>query len=344
MSATMSDIANRAGTSIAAVSVTLNGAKSKTLKVSPETRQRILNVAEELGYRRNPLAGALATGRSRILGLMLPHAWAYADHDPFYSLVTTGVTACAARYGYNVMLYSAAAEDEGDRAAKMIDKLISGLIFVSPPAETPLYAECRRLRIPYVTILAGLESGPLTVNSADYEGGLLATRHLIARGHKRIAHLAGRIDVTTSAPRQQGYLAALKEAGISPDTELCIAGDFNRSSGYESTRQLMSLPLDLRPTAIFAANDLSAHGAIEAVIDSGLDVPNDVAVVGYDDTWYATVTRPTLTSVRMDVPSVGRHAAELLISFLEGDDSIQPHRTLPVSLTIRESCGASRRT
>jgi len=340
----MSDIATKAGTSIAAVSVTLNGAKSKTLKVSPETRQRILNAAEELGYRRNPLAGALATGRSRILGLMLPFAWAYADHDPFYSLVSTGVTACAARYGYNVMLYSATAEDEGDRAAKMIDGLVGGLIFVSPPPESPLYSECRRQGIPYVTILAGRDSAPLTVNSDDFEGGLLATRHLVSLGHKKIAHLSGQPDVVTSKPRQQGYLAALSEAGIAADSKLTIAGDFNRASSYAATIQLLSLPADQRPTAIFAANDLSAHGAIEAVFDAGLNVPGDIAVVGYDDTWYATVTRPMLTTVCMDVHTVGHRATELLISFLEGDAAIQSHSVLPVSLSIRESCGASRRT
>lgn len=339
----MSDIAARARTSIAAVSVTLNGAKSKTLKVSAATRQRIVDAAEELGYRRNPLAGALATGRSRILGLMLPTAWAYADHDPFYSLVTTGVTSCAARFGYNVMLYSATAEDEGVRAAKMIDKLIAGLILVSPPPDAPLDFECQRQRIPYVKILSGADNSQLTVNSDDYEGGLMATRHLLSLGHRRIAHLGGRAGVATTAPREAGFRAALAEAGIAPDQMLCVQGNFNRADSYRETCELMRLPADQKPTALFAGNDLSAHGAIEAVADSGMQVPDDVAVVGYDDTWYATVTRPTLTSVCMDVPAIGRKAAEVLISLLEGDEDVQHHSTLPVSLTIRESCGASRR-
>ena len=336
----MSDIASKAGTSVAAVSVTLNGAKSKTLKVSPETRQRILDAAEELGYRRNPLAGALATGRSRIIGLMLPHAWAYADHDPFYSLVTTGVTACTSRHGYNLMLYSAAAEDEGARAAKMIDRMIGGLILVSPPPDTPLYRECERLGIPYVTILAGRDSGKLTVNSADFEGGMLATRHLISLGHRRIAHLIGKPGVVTTEPRYLGYLEAHREAGIPADPRLRQPGEFFRKVGYDSTRALMALPTCDRPTAIFAANDLSAHGAIEAVFDSGLEVPRDIAVVGYDDTWYATVTRPTLTSINMDVPMIGRTATDLLILSLEGAKVSEPHVALPVSLTVRESCGA----
>ena len=180
------------------------------------------------------------------------------------------------------------------------------------------------------------------MNSDDYQGGLLATRHLTGLGHLRIAHLLGQPEVVTTIPRHQGYLDALSEACIVPDAELFVQGEFNRAVSYKATRKLMSLPVDRRPTAIFAGNDLSAHGAIEAVADSGLDVPGDIAVVGYDDTWYATVTRPMLTSIKMDVPAVGHHAAEMLISFLEGRGPAQPHLTLPVSLTIRESCGASR--
>ncbi len=341
----MSDIAAKAGTSVAAVSVTLNGAKSKTLRISQETRSRILLAAEELGYRRNPMAGALATGRTHVLGLMLPYTDAYAEHDPFYSLITTGVTACASRRGYNVMLYTATAEEEGPRAAAMIDKRIDGLILVSPPAQTPIYEECRRQRIAVVSIMGPRAENLLAVDSDDYQGGLIATRHLLGLGHRRIAHLAGKPDVPTTEPRRQGYVDALSEAGIASDEELCRPGDFNRATGYTSASRLMRLPADRRPTAIFAANDLSAHGAIDAIHDAGLKTPEDVAVVGYDDTWYATVVRPALTSVRMDVAAIGGRAAELIIDLLDGVEGPQRTSTvLPVSLTVRDSCGAVSRT
>ena len=339
MGVTMSDIAERAGTSVAAVSVTLNGARSTTLKLSEETRQRIVLAAEELGYRRNPFARALATGRSRILGLMLPHSFAYAVHDPFYSLVTTGVTAAASRHGYNVMLYSAAAEDEGDRAVKAIDKLVAGIVFVSPPLGTPLYAECVRQGIPYATILAGGESGPISVDSDDYAGGHLATEHLLRLGHTRIAHLEGTAGIVTTEPRRQGYLDALAEVGILADPALCIPGEFTRDSGYARTVQLLALPSSLRPTAIFAANDLAAHGALDAIAEAGLRAPNDVAVVGYDDSWYATMMRPSLTSVSMDIPAIGRTAAEALLNSFEQGETGPSHLVLPVSLSVRESCG-----
>src|SRR5258708_6958507 len=137
MGVTMSEIAARAGTTPGVVSVTLNGAKSKTVRVGPETRARILRAAEELGYRCNPFASALASGRSRILGLMLPFAASYTEHDAFFSLLTTGVTARASELGYNVMLYSAAAEAEGQKAARMIDRLVAGVVLVSPPPDSP---------------------------------------------------------------------------------------------------------------------------------------------------------------------------------------------------------------
>jgi LacI family transcriptional regulator len=341
MSVTMSDIATRAGTSVAAVSVTLNGAKSKTLRISDETRQRIVSAAAELGYRRNPLAGALATGRSMVIGLMLPHLSDFADHDPFFSMLTTGVTAGASLYGYNVMLYSATAEDEGEKAARMIDRRIDGLVLISPPADTPIYSECSRQRIPIVSIMGQPGAGRSNVDCDDFQGAVIATRHLIRLGHRRIAHLRGRDSVATTEPRRLGYAAALSEAGIELDEALVLPGDFKRVTGYESTRVLMEYSPEDRPTAIFAANDLTAHGAIEAIHDAGLRVPFDVAVVGFDDTWYATVPKPALTSVHLDVSNVGKSSVDLLMTLLSDSPRAATRLVLPLSLSIRDSCGAS---
>jgi LacI family transcriptional regulator len=272
---------------------------------------------------------------------MLPHVFAYAVHDPFYSLITVGVTSAASRHGYNVMLYSAAAEDDADRATRAIDRLVAGILFVSPPEDTPLYAECERQGIPYATILSGSHSGAITVDSDDYSGGLLATRHLISLGHRRIAHLEGTPGVVTSAPRRQGYLDAHEELGVPVDPEFLLPGTFDRASGYRRTYELLRRPGVARPTAIFAANDLAAHGALDAATEVGLRVPEDLAVVGYDDTWYATITRPTLTSVRMDVTGIGMRAAQSLLEAIEGSGPPTCHILTPVSLSIRESCGGT---
>jgi LacI family transcriptional regulator len=336
----MSDIAARAGTSAAAVSVTLNGARSRTLRVSDETRDRILAAARDLGYRRHPAARALATGRTHVLGLMLPYASSLlSENTPFESLLVSGVVARAGSRGYNVMLYAATAEDEGDRAASMIDRRIDGLILLIPPFDSPILDECERQGIATAAILADPESATLTVRSDDYNGGRLATRHLIELGHRRIAHLYGRQGVVTTEPRLLGYRDALAEAGIKADDRLCLPGDFARKPGYASMRRLLDLPATDRPTAVFAANDLSAHGAMDAIHEAGLTVPGDVSVVGYDDTWYSTVTRPRLTSVRMSVSDLGSRAADLLISHLEGEQVPERHPVLPVALVLRESTG-----
>jgi LacI family transcriptional regulator len=339
MAVTMNDIAAKAGTSVAAVSVALNGAKSKTLRVGPEARTRILQAAADLGYRRHPLALALATGRSHVIGVMLPHAAAYtAEQAPFESIVVSGIVAAAAEKGYNVMLYSATAEDEG-RRAEMIDRRIDGLLLVIPPEETPIYAECRRQEISYVGIVCESHVAPATVNSDDFKGGFIATQHLIELGHRRIAHLVGKPTVVTSDRRLRGYKSALQEAGLETDEGLVRDGAFSFQVGYDSTRALMSAAPERRPTAIFACNDLTANGALAALRDADLRVPEDVSVVGYDDTWYSTLTSPPLTTVRMHVHELGRCSADLMISLLDGGEIEELHPVLPVSLTIRSSTG-----
>jgi LacI family transcriptional regulator len=337
----MRDIAERAGTTTGVVSVTLNGAKSKTLRVGEETRTRVLRVAEELGYRRDPRASALATGRNHVIGLMLPYADSFTAPDPFSSLVSAGVAAGASRAGYNLMLYTAVAEEDGGGAAKKIDRRVDGLVLVIPPDDSPIVEECRRQGIPTVAIMQRPEALRLTVNSSDYDGATLATNHLIALGHRRIAHLLGKPEIHTSESRCRAYIDALIAAGIEPDRDLIVEGGFGRDVSFASTRLLLRMPRDRRPTAIFAANDLSAHGAIDAIAEAGLLVPDDVSVVGYDDTWYASVVTPPLTSVCVNVDLVGRHAAEMLIECIEGRVH-DCHPILPVSLTIRRSSGPPR--
>lgn len=334
----MKDIAERAGTTPGVVSVTLNGAKSKTLRVSEETRQRVLRAAEELGYKRDPRASALASGRNRLIGVMLPYLNSFTIPDPFSSLVTAGVAAGASLAGYDIMLYTAVAEEEGTRAAQRIDKRIDGLVLVLPPDGTPILTECERLGIAVVAVLKSPHSLPMTVNSSDYEGGRAATEHLLSLGHRRIGHILGHQDIHTSEIRHRAYREALIEAGVTVDPRWTTEGFFLREGGYEAMRQLLNLPPESRPTAVFVANDLSAHGAIDAIREAGLKVPQDVSVVGYDDTWYASVINPPLTTVQIDVGRIGRCAVEKLIGFLEGVVP-EPHTVLPIHLVIRESTG-----
>jgi LacI family transcriptional regulator len=343
MAVTLKDVALRAGTSPAAVSATLNGTLGKSTRVGPETRKRILAAAAELGYVSNAIAKSLATGRTGVLGLMLPYASSFVEHDPFLTNVMNGLVTEAVKRRYNVMLYTATSEEEGDCAATMVDSRVDGVILVIPTEESPILANCRRRNIPVVSVLRIPQSpDEWVVNSNDYEGSRLATQHLIDLGHRRIAHISGNPNVASTPERLRGYYDALKAADIGADPRLHVEGGFSRDGGAEATRGLLALRAG-RPTAVFCANDLCAHGALQAAQALGVPVPDGLAVVGYDDTWYSTMTQPALTTVNMAIEAMGARAARLLIAQVEGEPTPERQPVLPVSLTIRESCGAARR-
>ena len=332
MAVTIKEVAKLAGTSAAAVSATLSG-RSSNIRVGEATKERIYQAAAELGYLSNPVARSLATGKTKVIGLLLPYVEAFTDHDPFCAQVTNGVLEEAVRRHYNVMLYTG-----GTGAA--IDSRVDGVVFVVPPEDSPGFVRCAKRHIKYVSVLREPSPDTLTVNADEFAGGHMATTHLLHLGHRRIAHLTGAPNVCTSHARLEGYKKALADAGIpSYDPYIRTAG-FNWEAGYREMNRLLELPASDRPTAVFAANDLCAEGAIRAIREAGLGVPEDVALVGYDDTWFATMTNPPLTSVRMPIAELGQTAVRLLIECMEGRPVAEPHPILPVSLTVRASCGA----
>lgn len=342
MAVTIKEVAKLAGTSAAAVSATLNGSRSKNIRVGQQTRERIYAAAAQLGYLSNPVARSLATGRSRVIGLMLPYAEAFADHNPFCAQITNGVMSEMVRSHYNLMLYTGALTSNGSNAAMMVDSRVDGVILVLPAEDSALFLKCESRQIPYVSILREPIEGTFTVNSDDFRGGQLATEHLISLGHRRIAHLKGDERVVTSAPRYQGYRKALQEAGFAAEESLTLKAGFDWRHGYAATKELLNRSSSRRPTAIFAANDLCAEGAMRAIREIGASIPDDFAIVGYDDTFFATMTQPTLTSVRMPIEEMGALAVRLLVDRVEGRDIPTPHPVLPVSLTIRDSCGSEK--
>ncbi len=342
MAATIKEVAQLAGTSGAAVSATLNGTRSKSIRVSARTRERIYAAAAQLGYLPNPVARSLATGRSRVLGLMLPYVEAFTDHNPFCAQVTNGVMAEMVRAHYNLMLYTGASVLNGAKAAMMVDSRVDGLVLVIPPPDSPIFLKCESRNIPYVSILRAPVSGAVTVNSDDFRGGQLATEHLISLGHRRIAHLTGDEEVMTSRPRLDGYRRALAEKGLPLDDSLVLQAGFDWKHGYAAAKRILAMPASNRPTAIFAANDLCAEGAIRAIREAGASIPDDFAIVGYDDTFFATMTQPALTSVRMPIEELGETAVRLLVNLVEGKAIGDPNPVLPVSLSIRASCGAAK--
>lgn len=340
MAVTIRDVAKLSGTSVTAVSAALNGTTGGTIRVSEGTRERIYAAAAQLGYVSNPIAKSLATGKTKVIGLMLPYADAFIDQNPFCNQVMSGIMREVVHQHYNLMLYTATSGVQLDRAAMAVDSRIGGLLLVMPPADSAIIHRCRKRGIPFVSILQQPTPDDWTVNSDDYTGGRIAAQHLIGLGHRRIAHLMGSRDVTTSGPRSRGFRDALEEAGVEVHEELFVQSGFDWRMGLAATESLLQLGSRQLPTAIFAANDLCAEGAMRAIRAAGLSVPDDIAVVGYDDTWFATLTQPPLTTVHMPIDEMGELAARMLIARLEGNTSIDPQPTLPVSLTVRHSCGA----
>jgi len=339
MRITIRAVAEKANTSVAAVSATLSG-RSGTIRVGEATRERIFQAAAELGYIPNPIAKSLATGRTRTLGLMLPYADAFVVQDPFCGQVLSGIMREAVDEHYNVMLYTATSGSAGEEAARQVDRRVDGVLLVMPAPDSQVFAKCEKQHIPYVSVLRVDANDPWTVNSDDFDGGFQATRHLIELGHRRIAHLKGNPEVATTEPRERGYRAALEQAGLEVRQELILQAGFDWRAGYRVTKDLLELPEGERPSAIFACNDLCAEGALKALRESAISTPDEMSVVGYDDTWHAARTDPPLTSVRMPIAEMGALAARMLIARMEGRSPEESAPVLPVSLTVRHSSGA----
>jgi LacI family transcriptional regulator len=339
MAVTIRDVAKLAEASVASVSATLNGTRSTSIRVGHETRERIYAAAATLGYVSNPVARSLSTGKSRVIGLMLPYVEAFTDHNPFCAQVTNGVLEEAVRRHYNLMLYSGAVPN--GLQTSMPNARVDGVVMVMPEPDSPALLRCESRRIPYVSVLRDPLPNTYTVNSNDFVGGYEATKHLINLGHRRIAHLVGEVTVCTSGPRLQGYRAALKEAGIAYDPSIVLQGGFDWSGGYREAANLLAMERPLRPTAVFAANDLCASGVLRACRERRVSVPDELSIVGYDDTFFASMTQPELTSVHMPLDEMGALAVHMLVDLVEGRPVAEPHPVLPIRLTVRASCGSN---
>jgi LacI family transcriptional regulator len=340
MRVTLKDVAKAAGTSVATASATLNVKVTGNMRISGPTRERIIETAARLGYVPNPIAQSLTTGRTGVLGLVFPYVDAFIDRNPFCTMVMNGVFTEAIADSYNMMLYTV--RDGFWAGSQRIDPRVDGLILALPATDDSLLKCCLDTKFPCVAIVTGEQPDPImTVNADDFEGGLLATRHLLSLGHQRIMILHGGDTVSTNQPRLRGYKQALREAGLAPSDDLIVEAGFDWRPGFEAMNAVLDRPRAEWPTAIFTINDLCAAGAIKAIQARGLTVPQDFAIVGFDDTWFATTVQPMLTSVRMPIKEMGALAARMLAEEVAGRPPTERHAVLPVSLTIRNSCGST---
>ncbi len=328
---TIRDVADAAQVSTSTVSHVIN----ETRYVSPATRQRVLQAMAELKYSPNRLARSLRSSESMTLGVLLPNS-----ANPYFAEILLGIEAACFDLGYNIIMGNA--NDDRDRELAYLQVLISrqvdGILLISTGAynesvallashETPVVMVDRSADIPTVD----------EIFTANKDGGLLATNYLLQLGHRRIGCITGPSFLTPSAERVAGYYEALELAGIPVQDELVVTGNFQHESGYQACRRLLQLTPP--PTAIFACNDLMAVGALCAIHEAGLRVPDDVSVIGYDDIPLADYTVPRLTTIAQPARQIGRMAVEQLVARLKKAHDAPPRQeVLPVSLVERDSC------
>jgi LacI family transcriptional regulator, galactose operon repressor len=345
------DIARLAGVSKTTVSRVLNHKPD----VDPATRERILRIIEEQEFVPSITASGLASGRRSLIGMLIP-SWIW----PLIPELMRGVAEVIEQTPYELVLYSFNETDLKKNRSEVINRVLAtqltaGLLAVFRGEASQELTRLYKQGFPVVIIDDQREQTTPWVGIDNVTGAYTAVRHLISLGHRRIAHIQGPHAYLVSHDRYKGYRKALLEAGIAPDPELVLEGDFMPPSGRACASKLFELPAERRPTAIFAAADQMAYGVLAAAEDYGLSVPRDVAVVGFDDDAPSAHVHPPLTTIRQPNFEMGQKGIELLLSMLDNPDGrrnsfasektrpndVQPRRIqLPTLLVVRASCGA----
>lgn len=329
---TLEEVAARAGVGRGTASRVINGSS----KVSGHTRAAVEAAVAELGYVPNRAARALAANRNDAIALVVPEPEARFFAEPYFSDVVRGVGATLAETDVQLVLTLAGNERERRRLAQYLSgHRVDGVLLVSVHAEDPLPELLAELGIP--TVLSGRRSAAETlpwVDSDNLAGGAGAVRHLLGRGRRAIATITGPLDVYGARCRLDGYRQALADAGHPVDELLIADGDFTEEGGRRAMREL----LERRPglDAVFAASDVMAAGARRELRASGRRIPEDVALVGFDDSVLARHMDPPLTSVRQPVEEMGRTMARLLLARIAGEEG-DAAVVLPTELVVRES-------
>ena len=331
MASTLEEIARHAGVSRSTVSRVINGDPN----VSDETRERVMVVVKRHNFHPNAAARSLATGRTKILGLVIPTGVPALFSDPYFPLLIQGVSSACNANDHSVMLWLADPEHERRTIHQILNNgLIDGVLIAAMLLDDALVQALSESRKPF--ILVGRHPTNNRISYADVEniaGAREAVLHLVRLGRRRIATVTGPLNMIGGTDRYDGYAGALRSRGIALDPRLVIEGDFTEAGGYAGAQRL----IPHRPDAIFAASDVTALGALRALREADLRVPEDVAVVGFDDMPFAAHTDPPLTTVRQPILRTGALAAETLIDMIARPDEHPRRLVLPTELIIRAS-------
>ena len=327
----MRDVAHLAGVSTATVSRVLNNHQH----ISEDTRSKVISAIEQLDYQLNRVARRLRMERTQILGLIISDI-----ANPFFTSVVRGIEDVAYENEYSLLLCNS---DEHLAKEELYIRVLMGEkvagVIISPTDENSTAAKALiESRIPVVAMdrrLCHLDVDTVIVDNV--QGAYDAVAHLIRLGHCRIALIGGPVQITTARERQEGYEKALRDYGLPVDETLVRIGDFKQDSGYCTAGELLAL--DDPPTAIFAANNLTTLGALNAIHEKGLNIPRDVAIVGFDDMPWAPSLDPPLTTISQPTYDMGRTTADLLLKKIADNNRENVEIKLHPTLIVRRSCG-----
>jgi LacI family transcriptional regulator len=324
---TIGDVAARAGVSIATVSRVVNGRYG----VSETTIERVQEIIDDLGYESSLIARSLRSQRTNVIGILV------SGIEPFSAELLKGAASALRDTDYELVVYSGGMSGKGGWERRYLSRvggtLTDGIILVTPTVV--------EVEVDYPVVAVDPHVGPsdvATVDSENYEGAVMAVEHLIELGHRRIGFLAGRPDLESARRREAGYRAALVAAGIDVDEALVQGGAYTEEAAVEPAHRLLSM--DDRPTAVFAANDLSASQVIRTANELGLAVPDDLSVVGFDNIPESALTNPPLTTIDQSIQAMGHRAVSTLIDLIEHPERRNDppaHTTLPTELVVRRS-------
>ncbi|MFJ7331026.1 LacI family DNA-binding transcriptional regulator [Streptomyces cyaneofuscatus] len=331
---TLEEVAARAGVGRGTASRVINGSP----RVSEATREAVEAAVAELGYVPNRAARALAGNRTDAIALVVPEPETRFFAEPYFSAIVRGVGAALADTDMQLLLTLAGNDRERRRLAQYLTAhRVDGVLLVAVHADDPLPELLEQLGMPCVISGARHANEPLaSVDSDNFDGARAAVEHLITRGRRSVATITGRLEVYGAQRRLDGYRAALAAAGLPPDERLIAPADFTEEGGARAMRELLARRPHL--DAVFAASDVMAAGARQVLREAERRIPEDVALIGFDDSVVARHMHPALTSVRQPIEEMGRRMAQLLLEEIAGRvGEERPTVVLPTELVVRDS-------
>lgn len=335
MTLTLEDIGRLAGVSRSTVSRVINHQS-----VSPEVRERVQEVIERTGYTPNVAARSLVSGRSGVIGLVIPSRVHSLFEDPYFSMLIQGISTASNLAGntLSLFLFQNAEEESALYPRVVTSGFVDGLIFTATRMGDPLLARVADDNVPIVIIGRPDIDGISYVDVDNRGGGLRAATHLCGLGYERIGILGAPPNTTAGVDRLNGFMEGLAVCGAPLHTRLRVDGDFSEEGGYQAMLEL----LPHHPDAVFVASDTMAMGALRALRERNVLVPNEVAIVGFDGAPASAKSVPALSTIRQPVTETGSRAVHVLNDLITGKVEGPTIEILPVELVVRESCGAAR--